>query len=120
VLARRTFSDYRERGLEGVVVPSKMYGILAAGKPIVAIAPPETDVAVLGARQGFGMATDPDRPAELVAAVRALAADGNRVKQMGLAAKEAARGYDRVKELEKFVRIAGGILRPERKTKETR
>ncbi len=109
-----------KRGLEGVVVPSKMYGILAAGKPIVAIAPPETDVAVLGARQGFGMATDPDRPAELVAAVRALAADGNRVKQMGLAAKEAARGYDRVKELEKFVRIAGGILRPERKTKETR
>jgi colanic acid biosynthesis glycosyl transferase WcaI len=98
-----------KRGLEGVVVPSKMYGILAAGKPIVAVAPPETDVAVLGARQGFGVATDPDRPAELVATVRALAADGNRLKQMGAAAKEAARGYDRVKELEKFVRIAGRI-----------
>ena len=28
-----------KRGLEGVVVPSKMYGILAAGKPIVAVAP---------------------------------------------------------------------------------
>jgi colanic acid biosynthesis glycosyl transferase WcaI len=98
-----------KRGLEGVVVPSKMYGILAAGKPIVAVAPPETDVAVLGARQGFGVATDPDRAAELVATVRALAADGNRLKQMGAAAKEAARGYDRVKELEKFVRIAGRI-----------
>src|SRR5215475_15842338 len=56
-----------KRGLEGVVVPSKMYGILAAGKPIVAVAPGETDVASLGKRQGFGVATDPDRPAELVA-----------------------------------------------------
>jgi len=36
------------------------------------------------------------------------------VKQMGLAAKEAARGYDRVKELEKFVRIAGGIAAGEK------
>jgi colanic acid biosynthesis glycosyl transferase WcaI len=103
-----------KRGLEGVVVPSKMYGILAAGKPIVAVAPPETDVAVLGARQGFGIATDPDRPAELVAAIRALVADDNRVKQMGAAAKEAARGYDRVKELEKFVRIARRIAAGEK------
>src|SRR5262249_29699742 len=77
-----------KRGLEGVVVPSKMYGILAAGKPIVAVAPVETDVAALGLKQGFGIATDPDRPSDLVAAIRALAADGNRMKQMGTAAKE--------------------------------
>jgi len=37
-----------KRGLEGVVVPSKLYGILAAGKPIVAVAPEETDVVSLG------------------------------------------------------------------------
>src|SRR5882672_3709530 len=37
-----------KRGLEGVIVPSKMYGILAAGKPIVAVAPPDTDVAKIG------------------------------------------------------------------------
>jgi colanic acid biosynthesis glycosyl transferase WcaI len=98
-----------KRGLEGVVVPSKMYGILAAGKPIVAVAPSETDVASLGAKEGFGIATDPDRPAELVAAIRALLADSNRVKQMGTAAKKAARGYDRVNELQKFVRIAGRV-----------
>src|SRR5712692_6716167 len=37
-----------KRGLEGVVVPSKMYGILAARKPIVAVAPRETDAVSLG------------------------------------------------------------------------
>jgi colanic acid biosynthesis glycosyl transferase WcaI len=98
-----------KRGLEGVVVPSKMYGILAAGKPIVAVAPKETDVASLGAKQGFGIATDPDRPHELVEKIRALAADGNRVKEMGRAAKDAARGYDRVEELQKFVEITGRV-----------
>ena len=96
-----------KRGLEGVVVPSKMYGILAAGKPIVAVATQETDVASLCTREGFGMATDPDRPAELVAAIKALAADSNQVKKLGTAAKAAARGYDRVNELQKFVQIAG-------------
>ena len=44
-----------KRGLEGVVVPSKMYGILAAGKPIVAVAPPECDVVSIGERKGFSI-----------------------------------------------------------------
>jgi glycosyltransferase involved in cell wall biosynthesis len=98
-----------KRGLEGVVVPSKMYGILAAGKPIVAVAPLETDVANLGVKQGFGIATDPDRPSELIEKIRVLAGDGNRVKRMGEAARAAAHGYDRVKELQKFVEITGRV-----------
>ena len=103
-----------KRGLEGVVVPSKMYGILAAGKPILAVAPTETDAASLGIRQGFGIATDPDKPEELVDAIRALAADSSRVKQMGTAAKVASRGYDRVFELQKFVRIVGLVASREK------
>jgi glycosyltransferase involved in cell wall biosynthesis len=94
-----------KRGLEGVVVPSKMYGILAAGKPIVAVAPKETDAVSLGLQCGFALAADPDRPAELVSAVRALASDANKLKKMGEAARAAATDYDRVKELQKFVEI---------------
>jgi putative colanic acid biosynthesis glycosyltransferase WcaI len=94
-----------KRGLEGVVVPSKMYGILAAGKPIVAVAPKETDAVSLGVQRGFAVAADPDRPAEVVNAVRALASDGNKLKAMGEAARAAAPDYDRVKELQKFVEI---------------
>jgi glycosyltransferase involved in cell wall biosynthesis len=94
-----------KRGLEGVVVPSKMYGILAAGKPIVAVAPRETDVASLGVQRGFAVAADPDRPAEVVNAVRAMASDPNRLQAMGAAARAAAPDYDRVKELQKFVEI---------------
>ena len=94
-----------KRGLEGVVVPSKMYGILAAGKPIVAVAPEETDVVTLGLRSGFAVFSDPDKPADLVSAVRALLGDAQKLKSMGEAARAAAPGYDRVKELQKFSEV---------------
>lgn len=94
-----------KRGLEGVVVPSKMYGILAAGKPILAVAAKESDVASLGVQQGFAVAADPDNPAELVRVVRDLAADLNKLKTMGNAARAAAPAYDKAGELQKFVRI---------------
>jgi len=94
-----------KRGLEGVVVPSKMYGILAAGKPILSVAPKEADAVSLGVQRGFAVAADPDRPAEVVTAVRALASDPKKLKAMGEAARAAAPDYDRVGELQKFVKI---------------
>jgi colanic acid biosynthesis glycosyl transferase WcaI len=94
-----------KHGLEGVVVPSKMYGILAAGKPILAVAPKETDAVSLGIQRGFAVAADPDRPEEVVNAVRALVSDPNKLKAMGKAARIAAPDYDRVGELHKFVEI---------------
>ena len=96
-----------KRGLEGVVVPSKMYGILAAGKPIVAVAPKETDAALLGERLGFSVCADPDHPEELVTAVCTLIESPGLLETMGKAARAAAPGYDRVKELQKFVQIIG-------------
>jgi glycosyltransferase involved in cell wall biosynthesis len=94
-----------KRGLEGVVAPSKMYGILAAGKPIVAVAPKETDAVSLGIQRGFAVGADPDLPGEVVNAVRALASNPSKLKAMGEAARAAAPDYDRVKELQKFVKI---------------
>jgi colanic acid biosynthesis glycosyl transferase WcaI len=91
-----------KRGLEGVVVPSKLYGILVAGKAIVALAARETDVAMLGVRQGFAAACEPGDVAGLVAVVRGLVAEPERLRGMGEAALAAAPGYDRVGEAGKF------------------
>ncbi|GAC1619524.1 MAG: glycosyltransferase family 4 protein [Candidatus Acidiferrum sp.] len=96
-----------KRGLEGVVVPSKMYGILAAGKPIIAVAPRETDVVAIGEKRGFAIFADPDSPQNLTAVVRTLATDPGRIVAMGRAARDAAPDYDRVNELAKFVQIVG-------------
>ncbi len=94
-----------KRGLEGVVVPSKLYGILAAGRPIVAVAPESTDAARIARTRGCGVAADPDKPGELAAAVRALVANPGTVREMGEAARAIAAEYDRSKELQRFVNI---------------
>jgi len=94
-----------KRGLEGAVVPSKMYGILAAGKPIVAIAARETDVVSLGAKQGFSVGADPDKPAELVGVIRSLMADVTKLRAMEEAARNAAPSYDRAAELQKYLEV---------------
>jgi glycosyltransferase involved in cell wall biosynthesis len=93
------------RGLEGVVVPSKMYGILVAGKPILAVAPSETDAVSLGTRQGFAVSCDPDRAEDVVATVREVQANPVRLAAMGRAARAAAANYQRAGEAQKFEQI---------------
>jgi colanic acid biosynthesis glycosyl transferase WcaI len=93
-----------KRGLEGVVVPSKMYGILAAGKPIVALAPRECDVVSIGEAQGFSISADPGDPAQFADVVEQLVRDPERVRRMGAAASAAAPEYERSRELAKLVK----------------
>ena len=94
-----------KRGLEGVVVPSKMYGILAAGKPIVAVAPRECDVVSLGEAKGFSAACDPGDPAAFSQLVRHLCQNPMTLEKMSEAALAAAPEYNRSSELHKLVQI---------------
>jgi colanic acid biosynthesis glycosyl transferase WcaI len=100
-----------KRGLEGVVVPSKMFGIIAAGKPIVAVAAAETDVASLGLRHGFAIYADPTNPEELASSVRRLAADPAAIAAMAHAAVQAAAQYSRANELRTLQRIVEDLGR---------
>jgi glycosyltransferase involved in cell wall biosynthesis len=91
------------RGLEGVVVPSKLYGILAAGRPVLAVAPEASDVAHIVREAGCGFVADPDDPGSIVAAVRQARSDPAALRQMGERACAAARRYDKVLHLQRFV-----------------
>jgi colanic acid biosynthesis glycosyl transferase WcaI len=98
-----------KRGLEGVVVPSKMFGIIAAGKPIVAIAAPETDVAALGMRHGFAIRADPTNPDELASVIRRIASNPTALATMCDAARQAAAQYSRANELRHLADIVEGL-----------
>jgi colanic acid biosynthesis glycosyl transferase WcaI len=100
-----------KRGLEGVVVPSKMYGILAAGKPIVAVAPQECDVVSIGESRGFAIAADPDDPASFVSAVQKIAHNPQKLQQMSANALATAAEFERGKELVKLVSILEAAAR---------
>ena len=93
------------RGLEGVVVPSKLYSTLAAGRPLLVVAPPESDAARIVVESGSGVAADPDDPAAVAAAIRELRAQPERLAEMGWRARETAAKYARVGELERFIAI---------------
>jgi len=98
-----------KRGLEGVVVPSKLYSILAAGRPVLVVAPPESDAARIVVESGCGVAADPDDPAAVAAAIRELRAQPVRLAEMAVRARETAVKYARVNELERFVAIIESV-----------
>lgn len=93
------------RGLEGVVVPSKLYSILAAGRPVLAVAAANSDAVRIVCESGCGMAADPDDPVAVAAAIRALRSDPARLAEMGRRSRETAKKYARVNELARFVEI---------------
>jgi colanic acid biosynthesis glycosyl transferase WcaI len=100
-----------KRGLEGVIVPSKLYPILAAGKPVLAVSTPETDVARIITRAGCGLVVDPDNPEAVAAAIRDLAAHPEQVEEMGRCARAIAPNYDKLSELRSFLSVIEGVIR---------
>lgn len=57
-------------GLAGYVVPSRLYGILAAGRPVIAAADAESETAQVVKRVGCGIVVPPGRPELLARAIR--------------------------------------------------
>ena len=93
------------RGLEGIVVPSKLYGILAAGRPVLSVADSKCDAARIVVEAGCGVAADPDDPSAVATAIRQLKSEPEKLFEMGRKARETAQNYARVNELQRFVGI---------------
>lgn len=85
--------------MAGVVVPSKLYGILAAGRPVVMVGPERSEPAQAIRRHDVGVVVDPEAGgtgADLVAALRGLADDPDARRRMGARARAAFEAeYDR-------------------------
>lgn len=74
--------------LEGLLVPSKLYGILAAGRPVVFIGDPEGELAQLIATMEVGVSVRNGDSVGLCRALRALRDDEARRVRMGIRARE--------------------------------
>jgi colanic acid biosynthesis glycosyl transferase WcaI len=73
--------------LEGLIVPSKFYGIAAAGRPTIFVGDHEGEVARLIAAHGCGLTVPTEDADALVEAVLSLRDDPERVVAMGNAAR---------------------------------
>jgi glycosyltransferase involved in cell wall biosynthesis len=76
--------------LEGLIVPSKIYGILAAARPAVFVGDPDGDVARLIRESHCGIAVPVGQSARLAAELRALRDDRPRLADMGRRARQLA------------------------------
>ena len=74
--------------LEGLIVPSKIYGILAAGRPAVFVGHNEGDLARLIRKHDCGIAVEVGDSETLASQLRALRDDPGRVESMGVRARQ--------------------------------
>lgn len=78
-------------GIEDLVLPSKLTGMLASGRPVIATVNPYTQIARVLAE--CGVAVEPENVECLQHAILALAADSVRRTEMGKRARRYAQNY---------------------------
>lgn len=84
--------------MAGLMSPSKLYGLLAAGSPVVYVGPPEGRIPQLVAEEPIGIALRCGDAAGLLRALRALARDPARHRAMAARARVLAESrYDRAR-----------------------
>ncbi len=96
--------------LEGLVVPSKFYGVLAAGRPAIFIGDAEGEVGRLIRANDCGLVVPPGDAPGLASAIRALLTDRPRCEEMGRRGKELHdRRFAPAIALEGWERILTGV-----------
>jgi colanic acid biosynthesis glycosyl transferase WcaI len=99
------------KGLSGFVVPSRVYGILAAGRPLIVAADPDGETARLVEDAACGVAIPPDRPDLLAQVIRDAHAGRLDLEAMGARGREyVEREADRSVALRRYRSLVDRIL----------
>jgi colanic acid biosynthesis glycosyl transferase WcaI len=86
-------------GLAGYIVPSKLYPILAAGRPYIAAVEAISEVAALTERHRCGVVVTPGDAAQLAAEIQRLAEQRQEREAMGARARLAAELFGRERQI---------------------
>jgi colanic acid biosynthesis glycosyl transferase WcaI len=82
-------------GIEGYIVPSKLYGILAAGRPYIAAVDHTCEVATIASEYHCGLLAMPGDPDQLAQQIQMLVNQPELTRTMGANARRAAEQFDR-------------------------
>lgn len=92
-------------GLEGLVVPSKLYGGLSVGRPALFLGPQESEVAYVLKHWECGTTVSSGKPEEIAAAILAWADDPRRHQQACQNARKAAIEHDRTRSVSQWQQL---------------
>jgi colanic acid biosynthesis glycosyl transferase WcaI len=99
------------RGLAASSVPSKMYSILAAGRPLIASVDEGSEVARVVGEAGAGVAVPPEDAEAFIAAVERLAADAEERWSMGASGRAWAEQWASPRSVaEAHMQLVGELL----------
>lgn len=77
-------------GMSGISVPSRMYNVLAAGKPLLAITDADSELAMVVREEDIGWVVPPGEITQVLEAIREARSDPDRLREMGARARRAA------------------------------
>lgn len=101
-----------QRGLAGYIVPSKLYGILAAGRPYVAAVEADCEVASITKTHDCGRLAEPGDPASMAAAIRGFYDDREMAGRCGAHARQVAMSFDRKRQVSRYMELFREMRRP--------
>ena len=81
------------RNVAGVSVPSRIYNLLAVGRPVIVTAEAVSEAALMLQEENIGWVARPEDPSDLAAAIRSAAADRQETLAKGRRAALAAQRY---------------------------
>jgi len=91
-----------KRGLAGYIVPSKLYGILAAGRPYVAAVEEASEVAAITRKYDSGLLAEPDDSEDLAEKLLTLYRDRELARRLGANARQASLEFDRPRQVKAY------------------
>lgn len=95
-------------GMAGVSVPSRMYSVMAAARPILAVADPESELAQVVFEENIGWIVPPGDAMALAAAVRHACSNRAELEAMGARARSVAeKKYDFPQAIEAYALALG-------------
>jgi colanic acid biosynthesis glycosyl transferase WcaI len=99
------------KGLAGYVVPSRLYGILSAARPVIVAADDESETAQLVAEIGCGVVIPPGRPELLARTIRAAKEGEYDLEDMGRRGREyVEREADRSVAMQRYRAVVAELL----------
>jgi lipopolysaccharide/colanic/teichoic acid biosynthesis glycosyltransferase/glycosyltransferase involved in cell wall biosynthesis len=97
-------------GLAGYIVPSKLYGILAAGRPYVAAVENESEAAIITRQYDCGLVAESRKPRDVAERIIKLYEDRPLARRLGDNARRAALQFDRRPQVDAYRRVLAEVV----------
>jgi glycosyltransferase involved in cell wall biosynthesis len=101
-----------QRGLAGYIVPSKLYGILASGRPYIAAVEDTCEVAAITKARECGRLAEPGNARDLADQMLAFYRDRAMTARCGANARTAGLTFDRRAQVAKYMDVFRAVRRP--------